>query len=74
MQDMSNVVISLPRQLKLWQFIVANLYLVLMLAYFFKNRGEKVQQVIDRKTRVDDTREATLINLLYALLLVYFKI
>ena len=47
---------------------------VLGLGWIFKNGGDKIQEVVDEKNNVTDIRAATIIDLLYAIILFYFKI
>lgn len=71
MQDGANIAVFLPRQLDLSQFIIFCVVIFLGLGLLFYLRGDKIQKVVSEKVRIDDIRAATLIDLTYALLLIY---
>jgi len=74
MQDAANIAVYLPRQLKLVEFIAFAGIIVLGLGFLFFMRGERIQQIVDEKSSVVDVRAATIIDLVYAVILYYFKI
>ena len=74
MQDAANVAVYLPRQLSLGQLSMYLSVLCLTLGLLMKNRGGKIQTVVEEKTDVSDVRQATIIDLIYAAVLYYFKI
>ncbi len=74
MQDASNIAVYLPRQLSFWEFGGFALVVFLGLGLLFKKGGERVQKVVDEKSNVVDVRAATVIDLVYAGVLYYFKI
>ena len=74
MQDAANVAVFLPRRLSIGE---AAIYLVILsgtLYFLLRGRGGEIQQVVEEKTRVADVRQATLIDMVYALILYYFKV
>jgi hypothetical protein len=72
MQDGANMAVYLPRSLKLWQFALFAFYILIGLGVLFYMRGDRIQQIVSEKSDVQDTRSATLINLIYAGVLFYF--
>jgi hypothetical protein len=74
MQDMSNIAVYLPRALNWGELLAVCLVTTAGLAYQLKMGGEKIQRVVDEKSRVKDIPEATLINFLFAIVLFVFKI
>ena len=44
------------------------------LGLMFRMGGDRIQQIVDEKSQVVDVRAATVIDLIYALILFYFKI
>lgn len=72
-QDAANIAVYLPRSLSLWQFVVFAGVMFLGLAFLFKMGGEKIQEIVDEKHNVVDTRSATIIDLVYGFILWYFK-
>jgi phosphate/sulfate permease len=73
MQDGANIAVTLPRQLSLTQFLFFLAYIFLGLGLLFYLRGDKIQEVINEKTEVTDVRGATLIDFIYALILLFFQ-
>ena len=71
MQDAANVAVYLPRQLSLGQFLGFALFIFLGLGMLFYLRGDRIQQIVTEKSRVTDIRSATIIDFIYAILLVY---
>lgn len=71
--DMANIAVYLPRQLP-WEILVVTIVmLVSWLAYIFYRRGSKIQNIVLEKTGSRFIRSATVIDLVYAFLLIYFK-
>lgn len=73
MQDAANIAVFLPRSLSVLEVSVFCGAIFLGLGLLFYMRGEKIQEVVDEKTGVVDVRMATIIDLVYALILFYFK-
>jgi hypothetical protein len=73
MQDAANIAVFLPRQLDVIEFIVYTGFVFLGLGLIFYLRGDKIQDIINEKTNVTDVRAATLVDLVYAVILFYFK-
>ena len=74
MQDASNIAVYLPRQMSWLEFGGFAGVVFLGLGLLFKKGGERVQAVVDEKSDVVDVRSATVIDLVYAGILYYFKI
>lgn len=74
MQDAANIAVFLPRQLNVVEFIVYTGFVFLGLGLIFYLKGDKIQDIINEKTNVTDVRAATLVDLVYAVILFYFKI
>lgn len=71
--DIANIAIFLPRQLSFGTLLFVLLSFVLALAYFFRLGGGKIQEIVQSKTNTSYIRSATMINLVYAFILLYFK-
>lgn len=71
MQDAANIAVYLPRQLSGGEFIGFAGLIFFGLGLLFYLRGDKIQQIVNEKTRISDVRAATLTDLVYAILLVY---
>lgn len=74
MQDAANIAVFLPRQLNVVEFIAYTSFVFLGLGMIFYLKGDKIQDIINEKTNVTDVRAATLVDLVYAVILFYFKI
>ncbi len=73
-QDAANVAVYLPRNLSALEFLGFAGCIFLGLGFLFRMGGDKVQEVVDEKSNVVDVRAATLIDLVYAGILYYFKV
>ncbi|MEX2364492.1 MAG: hypothetical protein WD597_12760, partial [Balneolaceae bacterium] len=71
MQDASNIAVYLPRTLGGYEFLAFSLFIFFGLGLLFYLRGDKIQQIVTEKSRVTDIRSATLVDLVYSILLVY---
>ena len=73
MQDAANIAVFLPRQLNPIEFSVYAGFVFLGLGFLFYMKGDKIQTIITEKTDVTDVRAATIVDLVYAVILFYFK-
>lgn len=73
MQDAANLAVYLPRQLSGLEFAAFTGTVVLGLGVLFALRGDRIQRVVDEKSSVEDVRSATVIDLVYAVILFGFK-
>jgi len=73
MQDAANIAVFLPRQLGVWEFSAYTGFVFLGLGVLFYMKGDKIQGIVNEKTRVTDVRAATIVDLVYAVILFYFK-
>ncbi len=73
MQDAANIAVFLPRQLNLYEFIGYTGFVFLGLGFLFYVKGDRIQGIVNEKTRVTDVRAATLVDFVYAIILFYFK-
>lgn len=71
MQDGANIAVYLPRILDVFEVTIFIVTIFLGLGILFYLRGDKIQQVVSEKVRINDVRAATLIDLTYVLLLIY---
>ncbi len=73
MQDAANIAVYLPRSLSGLEFIAFAGTIFLGLGLMFRMGGERIQEVVDEKSEVVDVRAATMIDLAFAFILLYFK-
>lgn len=71
-QDAANLAVYLPRTLNLGQFLffTGTIFFGLGLLFFLK--GDKIQEIVDEKSEVTDVRPATVIDLVYTIILFLF--
>ena len=72
-QDVANLAVYLPRQLDLSLLVIVLVYLTILLFYIFYIHGGPIQKIILDKTGTRYARSATIINIIYAAILYYFK-
>lgn len=68
-QDAANIAVYLPRQLSFEQMLMFVVFIFLGLGVLFFQRGEKIQAVVEEKSAVADVRPASIIGLVYGLIL-----
>jgi len=86
LQDFANIFVFLPREAVLAEdgsvammvfknevIIGGALLMAAMMAYIFKTRGGEIQKIVLSKTHTTDVRAATIVDLIYAIVLFYFK-
>ena len=71
--DVANIAVFLPRQLPVNLLIVCIVLLSVLLFYIFWDRGGRIQKIVYSKTGTRYTRSATIIDFIYAIILLYFK-
>lgn len=73
-QDGANIAVTLPRSLNLVEFIVFLAYVTLGMAILFYMRGDKIQDIITKKSETKDVRAASIIDLVYSVILIVFLV
>jgi len=73
-QDAANIAVYLPRSLDIYEFIAFSGFIFLGLGVLFYLKGDKIQGIVNEKSGVTDVRAATVVDLVYACLLYYFKV
>jgi putative flippase GtrA len=71
--DVANIAVFLPRQLSVELLAVCIVILSVLLFYIFWDKGGKIQKIVYSKTGTRYTRSATIIDFVYAIILLYFK-
>ena len=72
-QDLANIFVYVPRQVPFSFLLFAITVFVVLLAVILYQRGGAIQKIVDTKTGVTDIRAATIIDFMYALILLVFK-
>ena len=71
--DLANIAVFAPRRMSS-EFLAGTIaMLVVMLGFIFWERGGKIQQIVIEKTTTSYVRSATIIDGVYALILLYLK-
>lgn len=73
MQDAANIAVFLPRKLTGLEFALFSSYIFIGLGLLFYLKGDKIQEIINEKSEVKDVRGATIIDLVYTLILFFFQ-
>lgn len=71
--DVANIAVFLPRQLSVVELIGVITFFTAGLGWIFYQQGGKIQEIVLDKQNTKYVRSATLIDLVYAFLLLYFK-
>jgi len=72
-QDLANIFVYVPRQVPFEFMLFAVATFVVLMGVIFYQRGGAIQNIINTKTGVEDIRAATIIDFIYALILLVFK-
>ena len=72
-QDFANIFVYLPRKVGWEELLFSLLVILLLMAYLFKTRGGKIQGIVNSKSNTSQIRSATIIDLVYALILYFFS-
>jgi hypothetical protein len=73
MHDVANIAVYLPRKLDISLLVIVLIYFTILLFYIFYIHGGPIQKVVLDKTGTRYARSATIINIIYAVVLYYFK-
>ena len=85
MQDLANIFVFLPREtvidangdvqvtFSLTMLVFATVLMLILHALIFRARGGEIQKIVLTKTHTTDIRAATIVDFIYALVLMYFK-
>lgn len=72
-QDLANIFVYLPRSIDLTSMLLALAFMVGLLGIVFYQFGGAIQKIVTSKTGTQDIRAATIIDFLYAIILLIFK-
>ena len=71
--DLANIAVFLPRVVPVGWMIFASSIFIIFLGYMFYEKGGKIQKIILEKTGTRYVRSATIIDLVYSCILLFFK-
>jgi hypothetical protein len=72
-QDLANIFVYLPRTIDLTAVLLAIAFMVALLGIVFYQFGGAIQHIVTSKTGTTDIRAATIIDFIYAIILLVFK-
>jgi phosphate/sulfate permease len=73
MQDAANLYVYLPRRLSFIEMILTVIVFMAFLWIVCYKRGGEIQKIVKLKTNTQDIRSATIIDIVYTLILFYFQ-
>ena len=71
--DLANIAVYLPRQLSVEWMLFTSVLFTGLLGWIFYERGGKIQNIVLDKQNTRYVRSATIIDLVYAFILLFFK-
>ena len=71
--DVANIAVYLPRQLDITLLLIVLVYFTALIFHIFYIHGGRIQKIVLDKTGTRYARSATIINVIYATVLFYFK-
>ena len=71
--DVANIAVYLPRQLDITLLLIVLVYFTVLIFHIFYIHGGRIQKIVLDKTGTRYARSATIINIIYAAVLFYFK-
>jgi phosphate/sulfate permease len=71
-QDAANIAVYLPRKLNYIEFAVFSITILIGLGIVMYLRGGKIQEIVEEKSEVKDVRPATMIDMVYTAILIFF--
>lgn len=71
--DIANIAVYLPRYLSLGELGLVITFFTIILGWIFYEQGGKIQRILIDKQNTRYVRSATIIDLVYAFVLLYFK-
>jgi len=71
--DMANIAVFLPRQVPVETMVLVSTVFVVGLGYMFFEKGGRIQKIVLSKANVNYVRSATIVDLVYSLILWFFK-
>ena len=72
-QDLANIFVYVPHKVPFEFLVFAIVVFVVLLGVILYQRGGAIQKIIDTKTDVTDVRAATIVDFVYAIILLVFK-
>ncbi len=71
--DLANIFVYLPRSISAGVLAASIVLMLILHALIFRLRGGSIQKIVTSKTNTTDIRSATIIDFIYAFVLLFFK-
>ncbi len=71
--DVANISVFLPRQISFLQLVLILVFFTAVIFFIFREGGGKIQGIVLSKTNTKYVRSATIIDFVYAAILLFFK-
>jgi|TARA_R110000744_G_scaffold74257_1_gene148391 phosphate/sulfate permease len=71
--DLANIAVYLPRELSVTWMLFVSFVFTSLLAWIFYEKGGKIQKIVLEKSGTRYVRSATIVDLVYASILLFFK-
>ena len=71
--DLANIAVYLPRELSVEWMLFISFVFTSLLAWIFYEKGGRIQKIVLEKSGTRYVRSATIIDLVYAFILLFFK-
>jgi len=71
-QDFDNIFVFLPRKLSGYELLFSLSLILVVMAYIFKSKGGKIQEIVNLKANTRNIRSATIIDFIYGIFLFVF--
>ncbi|TVZ59895.1 hypothetical protein NA63_2437 [Flavobacteriaceae bacterium MAR_2010_105] len=71
-QDFANIFVFLPRKLSIEELLISLTCIISIMGYIFRQRGGKIQEIVNQKSNTKNIRSATIIDLIYGVFLFVF--
>lgn len=68
-QDFANIYVFLPRAISMQELLTSLGIILVIMAYIFKSKGGKIQDIVTKKSNTGNIRSATIIDFIYGILL-----
>lgn len=72
-QDLANIFVYFPRQISAPALLIASAVMVVLYGVLIRQKGGNIQKIVTSKTQTTEIKAATLIDLLFGVILFIFK-
>lgn len=73
LQDLSNIIVYLPRKLNIIEVLVASIIMIGIVSYIVYKNGGPIQEIVSEKSDIQSSKECTIIDIVYGTVLLTFQ-